>query len=119
MMRLRVKSWIFDPKLHEAFLNDYFQDPPPDRDVNKWVWESIGNFFSWEKFEQTTTNTWLCVGEYDSIPVSQAQKVTQLLPNATLTVFEKCGHIPWMEHPNEFYKKINSFLIGNSIKEAP
>ncbi len=37
MMKLRVKSWIFDPKLHDTFLVDYFQDPPPDREVNKMI----------------------------------------------------------------------------------
>ena len=113
MMNLRVKSWIFDPHLHKSFLEDYFQDPPPDRDVNKWVWDSLGNWFSWDRVKAATMPIWLCVGENDSVPVSQARRLNGLLPNSTLSIFEKCGHIPWMEHPAEFYSSIRQFLIGS------
>jgi proline iminopeptidase len=110
MMKLRVKSWIFDHNLHEPFLNDYFQDPPPDREVNKWVWDSLGDWFSWDRVKQATTPIWLCVGESDSVPASQAKQLNDSLPNSTLSIFEKCGHIPWMEHPEKFYSKLRHFL---------
>ncbi len=114
MMKLRVKSWIFDPNIHEAFLNDYFLDPPPDREVNKWVWESQEDWFSWHRVKDATMPVWLCVGESDSVPVSQARRLNDLLPNSTLSIFEKCGHIPWMEHPSRFYSELQEFLIAGS-----
>lgn len=110
MMKLRVKSWIFDPHLHESFLKDYFQDPPPDREVNKWVWDSLGDWFSWDRVKCATTPIWLCVGENDSVPVSQAERLNDSLPSSTLSVFEKCGHIPWMEHSEKFYSELQQFL---------
>lgn len=110
LMSLRVKTWIFDPQLHEAFLKDYFQDPPPDREVNKWVWESLEGWFSWEKVSQATSKIWLCAGENDSVPITQAQKLAGLLPQAKLSVYEKCGHIPWMEHSEKFYAELGAFL---------
>lgn len=113
MMHLRVKSWIYNPKLHDAFLKDYFQDPPPDRDVNKWVWENLDGQFSWDQTNQVSAKIWLCVGENDSVPVEQALKLKSLLPNGKLSVYEKCGHIPWMEHQDKFYSDLGQFLRGN------
>jgi len=110
MMKLRVKSWIFDPKLHESFLDDYFRDPPPDREVNKWVWDSLGNWFSWDRVQAANMPIWLCAGENDSIPVTQAERLNEMLPNARLSVYKKCGHIPWMEHPKKFYLDLGDFL---------
>jgi proline iminopeptidase len=114
MMKLRVKSWIFDPSLHESFLNDYFQDPPPNREVNKWVWESLGNWFSWDRVQAANMPIWLCVGENDSVPISQAQRLNDSLPNSTLSIIKECGHIPWIEHPAQFYSKLQRFLIARS-----
>ena len=109
-MYLRVKSWIFDPKLHNIFLEDYFQDPPPDRDVNKWVWENLDGQFSWDKASKADSKIWLCVGENDSVPVEQAIKLKSLLPKGELSIYEKCGHIPWLEHPDRFYSDLFRFL---------
>lgn len=110
LMYLRVKSWIFDSKLHEAFLTEYFQDPPPDREVNKWVWDSLGNWFSWDRVQMASAPIWLFAGENDSVPLAQAHRLNTLLPKSKLSIFEKCGHIPWMEHPKEFYSKLQDFL---------
>lgn len=116
MMYLRVKSWIYDPALHEVFLDDYFQDPPPDRDVNKWVWESLGDWFCWDRVSKDTTNTWLLAGANDATPVAQAEKLQSLIPNSQLAVYEKCGHIPWMEHSDRFYSDLITFLKGHISK---
>lgn len=110
IMVLRVKGWIFDPNLRDAFLTQYFQDPPTDREVNKWVWQSAKNFFNWDNVKNNTTKTWLCVGQNDVIPVSQAQKLQKILPNALLTIIDKCGHIPWHEQPEAFYSNLKTFL---------
>lgn len=110
MMYLRVKSWIYDPTLHEIFLADYFQYPPPDRDVNKWVWDSLGDWFSWENVKTNSNRTWLCAGANDATPVSQAERLASLLPDAELTVYDKCGHIPWVEKTEQFYADLMGFL---------
>ena len=96
--------------LEKLFLNDYFQDPPPDREVNKWVWDSLGDWFSWDRVPKANMPIWLCVGENDSVPLSQARKTKQLIPQATLTELKKCGHIPWIESPDLFYRNLTSFL---------
>jgi proline iminopeptidase len=110
LMRLRVKAWVFNPDLREAFLEEYFQDPPPDREVNKLIWDARQGWFSWDQLKDVPTKIWLCVGANDSVPVVQAKKVFETVPIARLSVFEDCGHIPWLEHPRKFYAELDQFL---------
>lgn len=110
LMSLRVKSWIFDPKLHDVFLADYFLDPPPDREVNKWVWEAQVGSFNWDRLKIATSKIWLCAGDHDATPVSQTERLARALPNASVSIYKKCGHIPWMEQPERFYADLERCL---------
>lgn len=116
MMHLRVKAWVFNPSLREEFLNEYFQDPPPDREVNRWICDGVKGWFAWEQLPMVPTPTWVCVGANDSVPIVQAQRVVETMPNAQMTVFDECGHIPWVEHPKEFYAQLIRFLSSPSEK---
>lgn len=106
MMRLRVKSWIYDPALHEEFLADYFQDPPPNRDVNKWIWTAQSGWFNWSGLPSVTTKIWLCAGAHDATPLTQSRRLASTLPTASLSEFENCGHIPWLENTSRFYSEL-------------
>lgn len=110
LMRLRVKAWVFNPQLRDAFLTEYFEDPPADREVNKLIWEAQEGWFSWSKLAELGTPLWLCVGENDSVPVAQAERLSKITDFAQLSVYKECGHIPWLEHPEKFYAEFRRFL---------
>lgn len=112
MMQLRVKSWIFDPELRATFLEDYFLDPPPDREVNKFIWEAQSNWFKWENVARAKSKIWLLAGSHDATPLQQFHRLNSELPKSTLTVFEECGHIPWLEKPDLFYRDL-SFALNS------
>jgi pimeloyl-ACP methyl ester carboxylesterase len=38
-----------------------------------------------------------------------------LLPNSDLIWIDKCGHAPMMEHPNDFNKIMEDWLIKNKL----
>lgn len=103
MMPLRVKSWVFNSELRQGFLNDYFENPPPDREVNQLIYSGMRHWFSWESIQALQTPLWLCSGANDSVPVAQAQRIVERAPQAALSIYEQCGHIPWLEHPERFY----------------
>ena len=41
---------------------------------------------------------------------SQKKMWSQALPNATLTVLDKCGHLPPIERPDQFARLVVDFL---------
>jgi pimeloyl-ACP methyl ester carboxylesterase len=44
------------------------------------------------------------------VPVECAEQYRRLLPNATLTVLEGCGHVPPLEQPETFARLVLDFL---------
>jgi len=48
------------------------------------------------------------------VPVSCGEQYQRLLPNASLTVLEACGHLPPFEQPDAFAKLVTDFLGGRA-----
>jgi pimeloyl-ACP methyl ester carboxylesterase len=44
------------------------------------------------------------------VPVVCGEQYRRLLPKATLTVLDRCGHLPPIERPDEFAKLVLDFL---------
>lgn len=58
-----------------------------------------------------TCPTLVTVGRHDWItPVSCSETIASLIPNARLVVFEKSGHSPQLEEPEEFQRVVREFL---------
>lgn len=54
--------------------------------------------------------TLILVGKNDFMcPPSQAQRMHERIPNSELYIFEKCGHSPFYETPDEFYRVIRDW----------
>jgi proline iminopeptidase len=57
--------------------------------------------------------TLVTVGRRDWVtPVSAAQTIADLMPNAELVVFEKSGHSPQIEERELFLSTVRDFLAG-------
>lgn len=55
--------------------------------------------------------TLILVGEDDFIcPPSQAQRMHDSIPNSELYVFKKCGHYPFYEVPDEFFRIVRDWF---------
>ena len=65
-----------------------------------------------ERFLPRVGNPTLIVwGREDRIvPVACGEQYRRLLPNATLTVLERCGHLAPIEHPDAFARLVLDFL---------
>jgi len=54
-------------------------------------------------------------GRYDRVvPLWVGKRLLEALPNATLHVFEKCGHMPAEEIPEESFVRLATFLDETS-----
>jgi len=40
------------------------------------------------------------------------EQYQRLLPNATLHLFDRCGHLPPLEHPDAFARLVLDFVDG-------
>jgi pimeloyl-ACP methyl ester carboxylesterase len=69
-----------------------------------------------ERFLPRVENPTLIVwGREDRfVPVACGEQYRRLLPNATLTVLERCGHLVPIEHPDAFARLVLDFLGGKA-----
>ncbi len=55
--------------------------------------------------------TLILVGKDDFIcPPSQAKRMHDNIPNSDLHIFEKCGHFPFIEVPDEFFRVVREWF---------
>jgi pimeloyl-ACP methyl ester carboxylesterase len=47
------------------------------------------------------------------------EQYRRLLPNARLTVLERCGHLPPIEHPDAFARLVLEFLAAPAASRGP
>ena len=64
---------------------------------------------------RVTNPTLIVWGREDrAVPVECGEQYRRGLPNATLTVLERCGHLPPIEQPDAFARLVLDFLGGGS-----
>ena len=66
-----------------------------------------------EKLPEIHTSTLLIWGKHDRVvPPKLGQRMVELLPNARLEVFEKCGHWVQVEQSRKFNQLVVEFMRG-------
>ena len=70
------------------------------------------------RLEQLRARTLILTGRED-IRAKWALHVEgrKRMPNARLLIFEQCGHLPYIEHPEAFNQAVDGFLAGDEVGE--
>ncbi|MEM3795055.1 MAG: alpha/beta fold hydrolase [Thermoprotei archaeon] len=64
-----------------------------------------------DKLWRITSPTLIIVGRHDWItPLSQAEEIHRLIPNSKLVIFERSGHMPFIEENERFEQIVGEFL---------
>ena len=112
-----------DPEAHrkrvfELSVAGYFYDPARARDLTPFrvtgrtqeeVWGSLGDYDLRPALSRLDLPAIVLHGDSDPIPLHAAQTTAQLL-QAPLHVLEHCGHVPYVETPEEFTRLLHDFL---------
>ena len=63
------------------------------------------------QLKQIKVPTLILVGKDDFIcPPSQAQRIHDSIPNSELFIFERCGHYPFYEAPDDFFRVVRDWF---------
>jgi pimeloyl-ACP methyl ester carboxylesterase len=112
---------VHDPKTIPEW-DELFGKPPTPADLEiaernremaaRLTWKPYMHNPVLERFLPRVTNPALIVwGREDRIvPVGCGEQYRRLLPNATLTVLDRCGHMPPIEQPDAFARLVLEFL---------
>lgn len=110
----------FRHRSFELSVAGYFADPRRAHDltpfrlvgrVQQSIWESLGDFNLTRPgmLDSIGIPTLIVHGRQDPIPLASSEAATQAI-RARFVVLENCGHVPYVEQPEQLFNTIGSFL---------
>ena len=104
----------------ELSVAGYFADPRRARDltpfrvvgrVQQSIWESLGDFDLTRpgQLDSIRAPSLIVHGRQDPIPLESSEAAARAM-NARLVILENCGHVPYVEQPEQLFEAVNRFL---------
>lgn len=80
--------------------------------INQISWDNVlaKPFSLYESLKNLRIPTLVLHGESDPVPSSTAKKIQSSILNAKYVELEKCGHFPYVEQSDQYFKLIDDFL---------
>jgi proline iminopeptidase len=103
----------------------YFSDPRKARDltpfrviarVQQSVWESLGDFDLIRDLKGMTIPSIIIHGRDDPIPLASSVDAARAL-GTNLVVLDECGHVPYVEQPEDLFAALDPFLNETNPSE--
>jgi len=99
-----VEGWDIKP-------DDHNQPAPPRA---HWL-QSVRKVEYRSRLGEVRAQTLLCVGRYDpQTPLPCSQELKAGIPYSRLVIFEKSGHSPFIEEPEQFLQELTRFFRGKN-----
>jgi proline iminopeptidase len=78
--------------------------------------EELASWSAVDRLHGVEVPTLLIAGRHDALTSwPQADRIAARMPHAEVVVFERSGHYPWIEEPDEFFDTIKSWLGAHDI----
>lgn len=109
-------------RMFEFSVAGYFHDPARARELTPFrltgrtqqaVWDSLGDFDLRLAVSGLRVRAAVVHGEDDPIPIDTAETLARLL-GAEFHRIPRCGHVPYVEAPDQFVAALDSFLPKQS-----
>jgi proline iminopeptidase len=109
----------YNARLFELAVAGYFHDPARSRELTPFritgrtqqeVWDSLGPEFDLRPaLSRLEVPAIVVHGDDDPIPLETAYATATAL-NASIRVMPQCGHVPYVEAPEQFVAALDPFL---------
>jgi proline iminopeptidase len=67
-----------------------------------------------EALQKLRVPTLIIHGDDDPVPLQAAQHLHESIPGSKFVVLKDCGHFPYVEQPEEYFKSVHEFLGAKS-----
>lgn len=107
-------------RIFELGVAGYFSDPQNARNltpfrvvgrVQESTWASLGDFDLRPGFQRLAVTARIVHGRDDPIPAASSIDISRAL-QADLCLLDRCGHVPYVERPQELWEAIDPFLAS-------
>jgi len=74
------------------------------------LYKDIASYDIHDNLSKINCPTLVVHGDHDDNPLEGSQKIHENIPNSKFVLLKNCGHFPFIETPDEFFKTIRDFL---------
>jgi len=114
---------FFKPYFYDQDLADSLSTTFTDRTLHnsRIIWErplahEVDNYDIRDQLSIIKSPTLIIHGDSDVIPVKYAEEIHNRLENSDLVILEQCGHFPYIEVQDRFFRLISNFMDEISKK---
>lgn len=112
MVAINAPAYVFDRSkagIMKSILTNR-EDFQPDVAVLLWQDLYRMKFDLRTPLKKFNRPTLILQGAQDIVGMDTAFEIHKTIPSSKLSFIRKCGHVPWLEQPTQFYSHIISFL---------
>jgi proline iminopeptidase len=108
----------FRQRTFELSVAGYFADPARAHDltpfrvtgrVQQSIWSSLGDYDLLPDLRRLRVPAFVSHGRQDPIPLASSEEVARAL-GTDCVVLEDCGHVPYVEQPEQLFPPLQAFL---------
>ena len=81
--------------------------------VNRLVSASYRAMPILQTLDRVTASLLVVYGYQDFEPITQAYLLRDRIPQTRISFLNRCGHVPWLEQPEAFYRELEAFFSGD------
>ena len=116
-LSLQVKGDSASKNTLQVLKQAVFECPPQDQETLRQGLMLLKETDLRRTFAQLTIPVAAILGELDTlVPVAVGKRMQTLLPNMTLSVIPRAGHVPFLAHETNVLEAVRAVLTGRSCK---
>lgn len=109
-MRATAPAMVFDPETVIPLLEDGFKEGAFNAALNLAMAPHLAAYDCREGLAALTAPALVVQGRQDPVGESTAYEIERAIPNASVYFLERCGHWPFVEQREEFFRVVHEFL---------
>ncbi|HEX3640985.1 MAG TPA: alpha/beta hydrolase [Ktedonobacteraceae bacterium] len=104
-----LPAYVYSPEMLSGIPGNTFEINP---EAEPKTWNAIGNYDLREQLTRITPPVLILFGANDPFGTSWAEATRDAFLHAktTLEIIPQCGHFPWVEQSETFYRSVHDFL---------
>ena len=112
LARVYFSTYCYDRAVCGRLRLDYTERTAANgQEISKRLYDArLGFYDIRQQVSRLSCPALIIHGDTDPIPVDVAATLHRLLPHSTFVVLPHCGHFPYLEVPEEFFRQVRAFL---------